>query len=70
MGGTEKSRGETKILKRGRGKTGSRGGCLKRVGRCWNPLMNYALNFHTVFQVSKVLKNLLDSLQLHFRHKF
>ena len=34
--------------------------CLKTVGG-WNPLTNYALSFHTVFQVFKVLRNLLDS---------
>ena len=37
MGGTEKSGGQTKILKRGQ--AGSRGGALKRGGR--NPLTNY-----------------------------
>ena len=55
--GTEKRGGGTKILKSGQ--TGLRGGCLKWGD--WNPLMNNALSFHTVFQVFKVLKNLLDS---------
>ena len=43
MGGTEKSGGETKILKRGEGANWVKGG-----GGCWNPLRNYALNFHTI----------------------
>ena len=30
--GEEKREGQTKILKRERGKAGSRGGCLKKVG--------------------------------------
>ena len=60
--GTEKRGGGTKILKSGQ--TGLRGGCLKWGD--WNPLMNNALSFHTVFQVFKVLKNLLDSYSYIF----
>ena len=60
--GTEKRRGGTKILKSGQ--TGLRDGCLKWGD--WNPLMNNALSFHTVFQVFKVLKNLLDSYSYIF----
>ena len=38
-GGTEMRGGETKILERGWGHAGSRGGCLKKGG--WNPLTSY-----------------------------
>ena len=39
---------------------GQRVGALKRNGG-WSSLTNYALKFYTVFQVLKLLKNLLDS---------
>ena len=48
---------KTKILKRG--KLDQWVSALKGGG--WNPRTNYALSFHTVFQVFKVLKNVLDS---------
>ena len=38
-GGTEKRGGETKILKRGRGKLGQGVGAFKKEGG-WNPLTN------------------------------
>ena len=65
----KEERGNKDFKKGGGGKLDQGMGALKGGGD-WNPLMNYALNFHTVFQVFKVLKNLLDSLQLRFRHKF
>ena len=55
-----------KDFKKG-GKLGQGVGALKGGGGGggggggWNPLTNYALSFHTAFQVFKVLKNLLDS---------
>ena len=53
----KKGRGN-KDLKKGGGKLGQVVGALKGG---WNPLTNYALSFHIVFQVFKVLKSLLDS---------
>ena len=32
MGGTEKTGGETEVLKKGRGQAGSRPGCFKKSG--------------------------------------
>ena len=40
-GGTERRGGKTKILKKGGGQAGSRGGCLRKGGGLWNPLTNY-----------------------------
>ena len=52
----EKKRGEgNKDFKKG-SKLGQGVGALK--GGAYNPLTNYALSFHTIFQVFKVLKSL------------
>ena len=48
------------ILKKGDKLGQGVGAYLKRRGGGWNPLTNYTLSFHTVFQVFKVLKKLLD----------
>ena len=63
-GGTEKSGGGAKISGR-RNKLSQVVAALK-AGEGWNSLTNYALSFHTVFQVFKVLKNLLDSATVTF----
>ena len=55
----EKRGGETKILKRG-------ANWIKEG----DLLTNYALSFYTVFQVFKVLKNLLDSYSYIFITNF
>ena len=57
---------ENKDFKKGGGgKLGQGMGALKERGT-GTPLRTIP----TVFQVFKVLKNLLDSLRLRFRHKF
>ena len=54
--------------KQGKGKLGQGMGVLKGS---WSPLTNYyALSFHTVFQVFKVVKNLLDSYTASFSSQF
>ena len=64
----EKKRGEgNKDFKKG-SKLGQGVGALK--GGAYNPLTNYALSFHTVFQVFKVLRNLLDSYSCIFVKNF
>ena len=51
-----------------KGGTSSRGVCLKEG---WNPHTNYyPVSFHTVLQVFKVLKNLLDSCSYIFITNF
>ena len=64
----EKKDGKTKILKRG-SKLG-KGWVPQKRGGGWNPITNYVLSFHTVFQAFKVLKNLLDSYNLIFVTNF
>ena len=64
-----------KYLKRGWNRKEGRGNKdLKKgtnwVKGGWNLLTNYALSFYTVFQVFKVLKNLLDSYSYIFITKF
>ena len=62
VGVTEKSGGETKILKWGEGNKLDQGvSALKRGA---------GTTLRTMPSIFKVLKNLLDSLQLHFRYKF
>ena len=51
--GVEQKREEGKQRFKKRGELGQGVGALKEGG--WKPLTNYALSFHTVFQVFKVL---------------
>ena len=62
----KKGEGKQRFKKRG-GKLGQVVGALKGG---WNPLTNYALSFHIVFQVFKVLKSLLDSYSYIFVTNF
>ena len=56
VGGIEKRGGKTKILKRGGGQAGSRGGYLRKGG--WKPFMNHEkheLRSSTIGQIGKTV---------------